>query len=92
MTDWDQIIEYMQNAMLAVDQTQQVADELRNHTSSATLDEFRDQAQTLIKHLSTLQNVLDHQTAYTMDELVDVLSRFFSGAPAAYRRTKHIDF
>ena len=92
MTDWDQIIENMQNAMLAVDQTQQVADELRNHTSSATLDEFRDQAQTLIKHLSTLQNVLDHQTAYTMDELVDVLSRFFSGAPAAYRRTKHIDF
>lgn len=92
MTDWDQIIEYMQNAMQSVDQTHQVASELRNHTTPESLDEFRLQAQALIKHLSTLQNALDHQTAYTMDELVDLLSRYFSGAPAAYRRTKRIEY
>jgi len=92
MTDWDQIIEYLHNAMQAVEQTHQVADELRNHTSTKTLDEFRAHAQTLIDQLSTLQSVLDHQSSYTMDELVDVLSQYFSGAPAAYRRTKHIEF
>lgn len=92
MTDWDQIIEYTHNAMQAVEQTNQVADELRNHTSSKTLDEFRTQVQTLIHDLSNLQKVLDHQSSYAMDELVDVLSMYFSGAPAAYRRTKHIEF
>lgn len=92
MTDWDQIIEYMQNAMQSVEQTHQVAGELRNHASTKTLDEFRTQTQTLIHHLSTLQNVLEHQSSYTMDELVDVLSQYFSGAPAAYRRTKRIEF
>ena len=92
MTDWDQIIEYMHKAMQAVDQTHQVAAELRNHTTPEALDEFRIQTQTLIQHLSTLQNALDHQTAYTMDELVDLLSQYFSGSPAAYRRTKRIEF
>jgi len=48
VTDWDQNIEYMRNAMQAVEQTHQVADELRNHTSTKTLDEFCAHAQTLI--------------------------------------------
>lgn len=91
MTDWDQMIAYINDAIQAVDQTHQVANQLRDHTSSDTLDEFRAQAQTLIHHLSTLQDVLDHQSTYAMDELVDVLSRYFSGAPAAYRRTKQIE-
>lgn len=91
MTDWDQIIEYMQNAMQAVDKTHKSAEELRNNTTPEVLDEFRTQMQELHKRLTTLQNVLEHQGSYTMDELTDVLSQYFSGAPAAYRRTKHIE-
>ena len=91
MTDWDQIVEHIQNAMLAVDQAHEASENLRNHTTPETFDEFKTHMQELCNRLSALKQVMEHSTAYTMDELVDVLSRASSGKPAAYRRTQHID-
>ena len=91
MTDWDQIIEYMQNAIQAVDETHKTTEELRNHTTPEVLDEFRTQMQELCQHLTALQSVLEHQSTYSMDELTDMLSRYFSGSPAAFRRTTRIE-
>jgi len=91
MTDWDQIVEHIQNAMLAVDRAHEASENLRNHTTLETFDEFKAHMQELCNRLSALKQVMEHSTAYTMDELVDVLSRASSGKPAAYRRTQHID-
>jgi len=91
MTDWDQIVEYIQNAMQAVDQAHEAGENLRNHVSPNTIDEFKAHMQELCEHLSTLKNAMEHSTAYSMDELVDVLSNIYSGKPAAYRRTQHIE-
>lgn len=91
MTDWDLITEQIRNAMQAVDNTHEAAEELRNHATTETLDDFRAQMEDLCKELSRLKEIMEHQTAYSMDELVDVLSIYFSGKPAAYRRTQRIE-
>jgi hypothetical protein len=91
MTDWDRIVEQIQNAMQAVDQAHKAGENLRNHTTPKTLDEFKLQMEELGDHLSALKTAMEHSTAYTMDELVDVLSQMYSGKPAAYRRTQHIE-
>lgn len=90
MTDWDQIVEYIHNAMEAVDQAHEASENLRNHASAETFDEFKAHMQELCNHLSALKNAMEHSTAYTMDELVDVLSQMSSGKPASYRRTHRI--
>jgi len=91
MTDWDLITEQIQNAMQAVDRAHEASENLRNHTTPEAFDEFKAQMQTLCEHLSDLKTVMEHTSTYTMDELVDVLSRMSTGKPAAYRRTKHIE-
>ena len=91
MTDWDLITERIQNAMQAVDRAHEASENLRNQTTPEAFDEFKEQMQTLCEHLSDLKKVMEHTSTYTMDELVDVLSRMSTGKPAAYRRTKHIE-
>ena len=90
MTDWDLIVEQIETAMQAIDQAHEASENLRNHTTAETLDEFTTEMQTLCEHLNALKQVLEHSTTYTMDELVDALSQMSSGKPAAYRRTKPI--
>ena len=91
MTDWDLIIENMQKAMQAMDHTHEAGENLRNHTTPETFDEFRDHMEELCSHLSALKNILEHGGTYTMDEMMDALSEMFSGKPAAYRKTQHIE-
>ena len=91
MTDWDLIVEHIHNAMQAVNQAHEAGENLRNHTTPETFDEFKAQMEELCEHLNTLKNVMDHTGTYTMDELVDALSKMYSGKPAAYRRTQHIE-
>jgi hypothetical protein len=91
MTDWDQIVEHIQNAMQAVGQAHEASENLRNQATPENLDEFKVQMEELCEHLSVLKNVLEHTSTYTMDELVDALSRMQSGKPAAFRRTQHIE-
>jgi hypothetical protein len=90
MTDWDLIVQYIQKAMQAVDQAHEASENLRNHVSPDTFDEFKTHMQELCEHLSALKYALEHSSTYAMDELIDVLSQMYSGKPAAYRRTKHI--
>ena len=91
MTDWDLITEQIQNAMQAVDRAHEAGENLRNHTTPETFDEFKAHMQELSDHLAALNTVLAHSPTYSMDELVDTLSQMYSGKPAAYRRTQHIE-
>lgn len=87
MTDWDLMVEYIQRAMDAVDKAHKATTELRENVTPETFDQFREQMDVLSEHLSQLQNVLDHQEAFALDEIADWLSQAFTGNPSAYRRT-----
>lgn len=87
MTDWDEIIEYIHNAMQAVDEAHGAAEKLRQDTNHANFDEFRRKMAELQERQRKLQMVLDNEEAYAIDELVDALSLTLTGHRADYRRT-----
>lgn len=85
MTDWETITANIINAMQAVDKAQQAGELLRNDVNLETLDKFKEDMEELCEQLSALKYVLDRQSKYSMEELVDLLSTMFSGQPASYR-------
>jgi len=87
MTDWYEIVEFIHNAMQAVDKAQGAAKDLRQNTNQNTFDAFRTRMEELQERLGKLKTVLDNEEAYAVDELVDALSRVYSGHKAEYRRT-----
>lgn len=91
MTDWDMITEYIRNAMQAVDEAHDVSLELRDNATTEVFDEFRSHMQELIEHLTRLQTVLNNEEAFAVDELVDWISKTYTGHPADYRRTPRME-
>jgi len=87
MTDWDQMTEYIQNAMHMVDKAHTASRQLRENANPETFDNFRDQLQKLTENLTKLQTVLENQHAFAADEMTDWLSKAFTGKPSEYRRT-----
>ena len=87
MTDWDMIVEYIHNAMEAVDDAHEASHELRTNANPDTFDEFRVKMAELTEHLTRLQTVLNNEEAFAMDELVDWISKTYTGKLSDYRRT-----
>ncbi len=90
MTDWDQVIEYIHNAMQVLDEAHGASEQLKENANHETFDAFRAKMAELHEHLSKLKGILDNEEAYAMDELMDALSRVYSGHRADYRRTPRI--
>jgi hypothetical protein len=91
MTDWDQITEYIRNAMQAVDSAHEVTHELREKATPEVFDEFRAKMAELTDHLTKLQTVLNNEEAFAIDELVDWISQAYTGKPSDYRRTPRME-
>lgn len=91
MTDWDLMIEHIQNAMQAVDKAHEVTNSLRENTTGETFDKFRSQMDKLIEHLSKLQMVLDHEGTFAFEELADRMSMLMEGHRPEYRRTPRLE-
>jgi hypothetical protein len=87
MTDWDEIVEYIHNAMEAMDEAHAASQKLRQDANHATFDAFRQKVDELQGRLSKLKTVLDNEEAFAMDELIDALSQVYSGHGTTYRRT-----
>jgi hypothetical protein len=87
MPEWDLIAEYIKNAMQAVEETHKAGAELEIDPDLRKWDALRAQMSELQDHLQKLQMVLNNEEAYAVDELVDALSRAFSGHASDYRRT-----
>src|SRR5512147_3230567 len=87
MTDWDMIVGYIHNAMEAVDEAHEASHDLRRNATPDTFDEFRVKMAELTEHLTKLQTVLNNEEAFAMDELVDWISKAYTGKPSEYRRT-----
>ena len=87
MTDWDQMTEYIHNAMQAVDKAHEASNGLREKPTPDAFDEFRMKMAELTDHLTKLQSVLNNEEAFAVDELVDWISKAYTGKPSDYRRT-----
>ena len=89
MTDWNEIIENIQHAMQAVDETQRVSEKLRTEPSPEIIDEFHQKAEELCKRLTVMSSMLKQGSAFPLEELTEQLSHIFSGKPKTYRKTAH---
>lgn len=87
MTDWNDILENIQRAMQAVDETQKIGEKLRNHTTVENIDEFHQKAEELCQRLNAMSNILKKGSSFPLDELTERLSHTFKGEPKAYRKT-----
>lgn len=86
MSELEELGEAIRNAMRLIEETQEAGEQLRNHANRENLDEFRRKSLELQEQLSRLHQVLQQESTYSMDELIDLLSRMFSGHPASFRR------
>ncbi|MFO3796964.1 MAG: hypothetical protein ACK8QZ_06715 [Anaerolineales bacterium] len=86
MSELEEVGEAIRNAMRLIEQTQEAGDQLRNHTNLENLDEFRRRVLELQEELARLQQILQRESTYSMDELIDLLTHMFSGHSSSYRR------
>lgn len=91
MTDWDLMVEYIHNAMQAVDKAHEVTNNLRENTTPKAFDELRSHMDELIEHLSKLQTVLSHEGTFAFEELADRMSMLLEGHRPEYRRTPRME-
>lgn len=91
MTDWDLMVEYINNAMQAVDKAHEVTNNLRKNATAETFDEFRSRMNELIEHLAKLQTVLNHEGTFAFEELADRMSMMLEGHRPEYRRTPRME-
>ena len=91
MTDWDEIVGNIRNAMEALEGAHGASQTLRQDTNHANFELFRARMKVLEEHLSKLMIVLNHEEAYAMDELMDALSKVYSGHRAEHRGTPRME-
>ena len=91
MSDMTLIAEDILNAMQAVEEANKAAEELRAKTDPPAFDAFRAKMLELQDHLSKLKLVLDNEEAFAMDELMDAMSKVYSGHRADYRKTPRMN-
>ena len=91
MTDWDEVVGYISAAMDAVEEAHTASETLQQAANHEAFQEFRRKMQALEQHLQQLKTVLDNEEAFAMDELMDALSKVYSGHRAEYRKTPRMD-
>ena len=90
MTDWDQIVESINNAMQAVDKAHLASTKLREETNHQTLSEFRQHMEALENELEAMKEVFNHEDIHALDDIADVLSKYYGGKPSPYHHMPDI--
>ncbi|MBI3163594.1 MAG: hypothetical protein HYZ24_02845 [Chloroflexi bacterium] len=91
MSDLTLIAENILDSMRAVEEAHDATQDLREKNDPASFDAFRARMAELREHLSKLKIVLDNEEAFAMDELMDAMSKAYSGRRADYRRTPRMN-
>lgn len=91
MTDWDEMVQNIRNAMVALEDAERASKALRAAANHENLEVFRRKMEVLEEHLGKLKIVLDHEGTFAADELMDALSRVFTGHGANHRRTPRME-
>jgi len=76
--------------MEAVDEAQAASQSLQQEANQRTFALFRERMQQLEQNLQRPRTVPDNEEAFAMDELMDALSRVYSGHTADYRKTQRM--
>ena len=87
MTDWDEMVQNIRNAMEALENAERASKTLREAANHGNFEVFRRRMAVLEEHLGKLKIVQNHEGAFAPDELMDALSRAFVGNGANHRRT-----
>lgn len=87
MTDWNDILDNIQHAMQAVDETQRISEKLRTEPTPEIIDEFHQQAEALCQRLTAMNSILKKGSAFSLEELTERLSHVFGGEQKTYRKT-----
>ena len=91
MSDLTLIAEDILEAMHAVEEAHKAAQDLRANNNHTAFDAFRTRMVELQDRLSKLKMVLDNEEAFAMDELMDAMSKAYSGHRADYRKTPRMN-
>jgi len=85
MSDLTSIAEHIQDAMQALERTQEAGNGLREQVTRENYSNFRKQMDELYQRLRKLNAMLLHEDEMALDALGDALSRAFESQPAEYR-------
>jgi hypothetical protein len=88
--DWEWMLERMQNAMKALDETQDAKNNFAENANPETFDAFKNQMTELTRHLNNLKQMLDHEGIYVEEEMIDIFKKMGHSEPSAFRRIPHL--
>ncbi|GAB4492892.1 MAG: hypothetical protein Fur0016_13320 [Anaerolineales bacterium] len=86
MTDWELMVERIQNAMQALDKAHQAKETLQEQANGETLAHFQAQMKELEEHLRLMKQILEHEDTYSLDEIADALSHTLNQGQESYHR------
>lgn len=91
MTDWDLMVERIQNAMQSLEKAHEAKQVLQNKANGETLAKFQAEMKQLEGELQLMKQILDNEDTYSMDEIAAALSRALNRGGASYRRIPAFD-
>lgn len=91
MSDITLIAEDILNTIHAIEEAHAATKTLQNNVDTGALNAFRLKMLALQERLEKLKVVLDNEEAFAVDELVDAISKAYTGHPAEYRRTPRMN-
>ncbi len=91
MTDWDLMLERIQNAMQALEKAHEAKEALKGQANGETLTKFQAEMKELEEHLRLMKQILAHEDTYSMDEIAEALGHMLNREQASYRRIPKVD-
>ncbi len=91
MTDWNLMVERIQNAMQALEKAHEAKDALKSQANGDTLTKFQAEMKALEEHLRLMKQILEHEDTYSMDEIATALGHTLNKERSSYRRIPEFD-
>lgn len=91
MTDWNLMVERIQNAMQALEKAHEAKQALEGQTNGETLTKFQVEMKQLEEELRLMKQILEHEDTYSMDEIAAALGSTLNKERSSYRRIPEFD-
>ncbi len=91
MTDWNLMVERIQNAMQSLDKAHEAKEALKSQVNGEALSRFQAEMKELERHLRLMKQILEHEADYSMDEIADALGHTLNKERESYRRIPRYD-
>lgn len=86
MTDWNLMVERIQNAMQALEKAHQSKQALEGQANGETLTKFQVEMKQLEEELRLMKQILENEDTYSMDEIAAALGHTLNKERSSYRR------